>query len=146
MVLLNVCKHVLWKCRKIIWKIEKATKIEKRAGNGQISFFLVQSPNQADIFFARTRHLPFTVYIDWVNGQNLSSKICFLKKQKKFRHPKTDITFWLPLYGTGPQTWMISFSLVMKCYSIRGKKILEQLSRPRFFPAFEISRPFSPPV
>ena len=25
----------------------------------------------------------------------------------------------------------------------RGKKILEQLSIPRFFPAFEISRPFS---
>ena len=28
----------------------------------------------------------------------------------------------------------------------RVKKILEQLSRPRFFPGFEISRPFFPPV
>ena len=27
-------------------------------------------------------------------------------------------------------------------YLLRGKKILEQLSRPRFFPAFEISRSF----
>ena len=26
---------------------------------------------------------------------------------------------------------------------VRGKKILEQLSRPRFFPGFEISRAFS---
>ena len=28
-------------------------------------------------------------------------------------------------------------------FALRGKKILEQLSRPQFFPGFEISRPFS---
>ena len=33
-----------------------------------------------------------------------------------------------------------------KFWNTRGKKIVEKLSRPRFFPGFEISRPFSPPV
>ena len=30
-----------------------------------------------------------------------------------------------------------------KFWNTRGKKIVEKLSRPRFFPGFEISRPFS---
>jgi len=44
------------------------------------------------------------------------------------------------------------FHLIQKGYQwdferndIRGKKILEQLSRPQI-PGFEISRPFSPPI
>ena len=39
----------------------------------------------------------------------------------------------------GPRFWNM-FSIKFS----RGKKILEQLSRPRFFPGFKISRPFFP--
>ena len=36
-------------------------------------------------------------------------------------------------------------SLLMKCWlTIRGEKILDELSKPRFVPSFEISRSFLP--